>query len=114
MKTGTLNYDEVKPNTAESVASIHLSLFGSTAKISLTKDLPSKIERVEKIAEMVEWNRKQIDGLNECLNDRNPNTFVNLFGKHEEYRSKLRFKHRVRERLLGSFQKAVRELTFIS
>lgn len=114
MKTGRIEYENIKPGTAEAHADIHLGLYGSTNKIPLSKNLPELIERVQKIGDMLDDNRKSIESLNETLSAKDYMAYVNLFNKHEEIRSEIRFKFQVRQRLLRMFQKAVRELTFIS
>lgn len=65
-------------------------------------------EVIEKIADMLTWNSRQINDIEQSLNDKNPNTYCNLFNKHREYREKLKFKLQVRKRLIAKWNNIVK------
>ena len=75
---------------------------------------PLKIaEQITKLAEMIDYNQNRIEAIENALLDKNPNSFVNLFYKHSDYRADLNIQLRVRERLFERWEKLVKvELTF--
>ena len=70
----------------------HISLFGNT-KMIMAGEATVSMDRLEKIQEMLYWNKNKIDNLNSLV------TKIGLFDSVGSIRERLKFHHAVRERL---------------
>lgn len=86
---------------------MHINIFGNTKNIVQNEPKVS-ISRIERIMDMLNQNKHKIDNANHELSDRN--SFVHLFHYQDEYRSRLRFYHSVRDRLIRIWNKELERI----
>lgn len=86
---------------------MHINIFGNTKNIVRNEPKVS-IDRLDKIKDMLFWNKHKIDAINSYLSDST--SFVHVFHYQQEYRDKLKFNHKVRTRLIGLWNDELNKL----
>lgn len=89
----------------------HLEVLGTTKiynSMRIHGTAPTVIaERLHRIGVMMEENQLEIEEIEKQLNSKDRNTYINLFGKRDEYVAKLQHKLKVRERLFAMWERAI-------
>jgi len=110
--TAQVTYDEINPGTQEAIASNHLALFGNSLRM-LENDINStiietEIENLEKIFRMIQHNESKIRRLNADL--KSYKVFPAISKLVNETTNRIRFQHRVRQRLFGMWRRKVESM----